>query len=110
MLADHAADVLAVAAGLGAEAGSVGAEADGELGLVEGLVAEEVGDGDLGGGNQVEAMSSKGTFRDCEDVFLGAVRFPVHVALHFVKVKFWGVAGRVVKVFLELRQLAGAEQ
>ena len=52
VLADHAADVLAVAAGFGAEAGGVGAEAGGELGLVEGLVAEEVGDGDLGGGDE----------------------------------------------------------
>ena len=52
VLADHAADVFAVAAGFGAEAGGVGAEGDGELGLVEGLVAEEVGDGDLGGGDE----------------------------------------------------------
>src|SRR5471030_2580559 len=51
VLADHAADVLAVAAGFGAEAGGVGAEAGGELRFVEDLVAEEVGDGDLGGGN-----------------------------------------------------------
>ena len=43
--------VLAVAAGLGTEARRVGAERDGELGVVEGLVAEEVGDRDLGGGD-----------------------------------------------------------
>src|ERR1700738_40715 len=49
VLADHAAYVFAVGAGLGAEAGCVGAEGDGELGFIEGLVAEEVGDGDLGG-------------------------------------------------------------
>ena len=52
VLADHAADVLAVAAGFGAEAGRVGAEGDGELGFVEGLVAEEIGDGDFGGGDE----------------------------------------------------------
>ena len=52
VLADHAADILAVAAGFGAEAGGVGAEAGGELGLVEGLVPEEVGDGDFGGGDE----------------------------------------------------------
>ncbi len=52
VLADEAADVLAVGAGLGAEAGGEGAEGDGELGFVEGFVAEEVGDGDLGGGDE----------------------------------------------------------
>ena len=36
VLADHAADVLAVAAGFGAEAGRVGAEADGEAGTRRG--------------------------------------------------------------------------
>ena len=52
MLADHAADVLAVGAGFATEAGSVGAEGDRELGLFEGLVAVEIGDGDLGGGDE----------------------------------------------------------
>ena len=52
VLADHAADVFAVAAGLAAEAGSVGAEAGSELGFVQGFVAEEVGNGDLGGGDE----------------------------------------------------------
>jgi len=45
VLANHAAHVLAVASRLAAEAGRVGAEAGGELRLVERLVAEEVGDG-----------------------------------------------------------------
>ncbi len=52
VLADHAADVLAVAAGFGAEAGGPGAKAQGAGAEVEGFVAEEVGDGDLGGGDE----------------------------------------------------------
>ncbi len=86
VLADHAADVFAVGAGFGAEAGGVGAVRDGELGFVEGLVAEEVGDGDLGGGDE-----------------------PVVVLLQLAG----GVGALVVaveEVFGELGELAGAEE
>ena len=86
VLANHAADVLAVGAGLGAKAGSVGAVRDGKLGLVERLVSEEIGDGDLGGGDE-----------------------PVVVVLIVA-----GLVGSLVvaveEVFGELRQLAGAEE
>ncbi len=86
VLTDHAADVFAVAAGFGAEAGGVGAVGDGELGLVEGLVAEEVGDGDFGGGDE-----------------------PVVVLLQLA-----GAVGSLVvaveEVFGELGKLAGAEE
>ncbi len=85
VLADHAADVFAVAAGFAAEAWCPGAEGDGELRFVEGLVAEEVGDGDLSGGDE-----------------------PVIAIL-----KFAGVGALVVAVkgvFGELRELAGPEE
>ncbi len=52
MLADHAAGVLAVGAGFGAVAGGVGGEGDGACGEVDDFVAEDVGDGDFGGGDQ----------------------------------------------------------
>ena len=52
VLTDEAANVFAVGAGLGPEAGGEGAEGDGEVGLVEDLVAEDVGDGDFGGGDE----------------------------------------------------------
>src|SRR5207302_4500812 len=52
VLADHAANVFAVGAGFAAKAGSVGAEGDRQLGFFENLVAKEVGDGDLGGGDE----------------------------------------------------------
>ena len=49
VLADHAASVLAVRAGFGTVAGGVGRKGDGAGGEVDGFVAEDVGDGDLGG-------------------------------------------------------------
>src|SRR5206468_2307934 len=52
VLADHAANVFSIAAGLGAETGSVGAVGDRELGFLDGLVAEKIGDGDLGCGDE----------------------------------------------------------
>ena len=52
MLADDAARVLARCASLGAETGGVGREADGKARFVEDFVAIEVGDGDLGGGDE----------------------------------------------------------
>ena len=86
VLADHAADVFAVGAGFAAEAGSVGAEGDGELGLVDGLVAEEVGDGDLGGGDE-----------------------PV-IALLQLAGDVGALVVAVEEVFGELGELAGAEE
>ena len=85
MLADEAADVLAVAAGLGPEAGGEGAEADGEVGFVERFVAEEIGDGDLGGGDEPVVVVG-------ELAFVGAA-----------------VVG-VEEVFGKLGQLAGAKE
>lgn len=64
VLADDAADVAAVGAGLGTEAGGVGAEADGEFVGVEGFVAVEVRHGDFGGGGEPEV----GVF-DFEKIF-----------------------------------------
>ena len=54
MLADDAAHVAPVRAGLAAEAGRVCAEADGQIIGIERLVSVEVGDGDLGGGREPE--------------------------------------------------------
>ena len=61
--AEHAARHLAGAAGFAAEAGRVGGELDGrlwgdlrELHAVEDVVAVEVGDGHLGGGDQPEVV------------------------------------------------------
>jgi hypothetical protein len=51
VLADHAAGVLAVGAGLRAEAGGVGGEGDWASCEVNGFVAEDVGEGDFGGGD-----------------------------------------------------------
>ncbi|KAF5045377.1 hypothetical protein DSECCO2_481830 [anaerobic digester metagenome] len=53
VLADHALGVLAVGAGLGAEAGRVGAVGDGQLALGQGRVAVDVGHRDLGRGDEV---------------------------------------------------------
>src|SRR6185312_14680738 len=86
VLADHAADILAVGAGFGAEAGSVGAEGDGQLRFVEGLVAEEIGDRDLGGGDE-----------------------PV-VVLLIVAGLVAALVVAVEEVFGELGELAGAEE
>ena len=53
VLADQAADVLAVGAGLGAEAGGVGGVAQRQVGLVEDLAPVQVGQRHLGGRDQV---------------------------------------------------------
>ena len=52
MLTDDATGIFARCAGLGAEARSVGRERDWQAGFVEDLVAIEVCDGDLGGGDE----------------------------------------------------------
>ena len=53
VLADQAADVLAVGAGLAAEAGGVGGVAARQIRLLERLPAVQVGQRHLGGGHQV---------------------------------------------------------
>ena len=53
VLSDVAPGVLAVGSGLGAEAGGEGGVADGQLLLTQDLLAVEVGDRHLGGGDQV---------------------------------------------------------
>ena len=53
VLADQAAHILAVGAGLGAEAGGVGGVAQRQVGLVEDLAAVQVGQRYLGGRHQV---------------------------------------------------------
>ena len=55
MLPDHAARVLPRRARFGAEAGGVGGDADGQLGLVADGLAHEVGERDFGGGDEPEA-------------------------------------------------------
>jgi hypothetical protein len=50
VLADDAPDVAAVRPGLAPEARRIRAKTDGKRGVVERLVAEDVGDRDLGGG------------------------------------------------------------
>jgi hypothetical protein len=88
VLADDAARVFAGGAGLGAEAGGVGGEADGQARVVEDLVAVEVGDGDLGGGDE-----------------------PVVVVFELAAGDGFGVGiGAAEEVFGELGQLAGAEE
>ncbi len=67
MLADHAAGVFAVGAGFGAEAGGVGGEGDGAGAEVDDFVAEDVGDGDFGGGDEpvvgvLELAGGEGAF------------------------------------------------
>jgi hypothetical protein len=52
VLTDHAADVLAVGAGLAAEAWRVGAERYGQLSFFKDLVAVEVGNRNLGRGDK----------------------------------------------------------
>ena len=52
----EAAHVLAVRAGLATEAGGVGAVLDGEVAGLEDGVTVNVGDGHLGGGDQVEVV------------------------------------------------------
>ena len=52
MLTDDAAGIAAGRSSLGAEAGRVGGVGNGQAGVVEDFVAEEVGDGDLGGGDE----------------------------------------------------------
>ena len=52
VLANDAARVLACGSGFGAEAGRVGRKADRKPGFVEDFVAIEVGDGNLGGGDE----------------------------------------------------------
>ena len=53
VLADHAARVLAVAAGLGAEAGRVRGQPHRQRVVVDDLVAHDVGQRHLGGRDQV---------------------------------------------------------
>ena len=52
MLANDAAGILAGGSGFGAEARRVGREPDGQPRVVQNLVTIEVGDGNLGGGNE----------------------------------------------------------
>ena len=52
MLPDDAPRVLARGSSFGAEAGRVGRESDGQAGFVEDFVAVEIGDGNLGGGDE----------------------------------------------------------
>ena len=52
MHADHAARVFAGRPGFGAEARRAGGEADGQLRLVEDLLADEIGERDFGGGDE----------------------------------------------------------
>ena len=88
VLADDAARVFARRSGFGAEAGSVGGEADGQAGLVEDFVAIEIGDRDLGGGDQ-----------------------PVVVVFELAPRDGFGIRIRAAKeVFSELGKLAGAEE
>ena len=57
MLADHAAGVFAGGAGLGAEAWRAGGDADGELGLVDDVFADEIGERHFGGGDEPSVSS-----------------------------------------------------
>ena len=82
VLADHAARVLAVAAGLRAEAWRVRGEPDRQLGLLEQVAAHRVGQRHLGRRDQVEDLA-----------------FALLPAL-----------ARREQVLLELRQLTGADQ
>ena len=85
-MADHAAHVFAVGAGLGAEAGGGGGEGDAAFREVDGFVAEEVGERDFGGGDE-----------------------PVVVVLELA----WDVGAFVVgvkEVFGEFGEAAGAEE
>jgi hypothetical protein len=88
VLADDAARIFAGGAGLGAEAGRVGGERDGQPRFVENLVAVEIGDGNLGGGNE-----------------------PVVVVFELAAGDGFGVGvGAAEEVFGKLGQLAGAEE
>ena len=57
MLADHAARVLAGGAGLGAEARRPGGYSHGQLGLVDDVLAHEIGERHFGGGDEPDASS-----------------------------------------------------
>src|SRR5690606_27943734 len=56
VLADHAAGVLAGGASLGAKTGRPSGETQGELRLVQDLLAHEVGERNLSGRNEPEAI------------------------------------------------------
>ena len=88
MLADDAARVLAGGAGFGAEARRVGRERDGQARFVENLVAIEIGDGNLGGGDEPVVV-----------VFVFAARGGFRVGI-----------GAAEQVLGKLGQLAGAEE
>ena len=88
VLADDAARVLAGGSGLGAEARRVGRQRDGQPGFVENLVAIEVGDGNLGGGDQPVVV-----------VFELAARSGLGVGI-----------GAAEQILGKLGQLAGAEE
>ena len=88
VLADDAARVLARRAGLGAEAGRVGRERDGQPRFVENLVAIEIGDGNLGGGDEPVVV-----------VFELAARGGLGIGI-----------GAAEEVLGKLGQLAGAEE
>ena len=53
VLAEHAAGVLAVGAGLGAETGGVGGVFERQFGFVDDLAGDQVGERDFAGGDQV---------------------------------------------------------
>ncbi len=88
VLADDAARVFARRASLGAEARRVGGERDGQPRFVENLVAIEIGDGNLGGGDEPVVA-----------VFELAARNGLGVGI-----------GAAEKIFGKLGQLAGAEE
>ena len=88
VLANDAARVFAGGSGLGAKAGRVGREADGQARFVEDFVAIEIGDRNLGGGDE-----------------------PVVVVFEFAAADRLRVGiGAAEKVFGKLGQLAGSEQ
>ena len=88
VLANDAARVFARRASLGAEAGRVGRERDGQARFVENLVAVEIGDGNFGGWDQPVVVVLELAARDGVGVGIGAAE----------------------EVLGKLGQLAGAEE